>query len=123
MHRREPRAYARKVDLILACARTRLAEGQRDRIASLAAAESDWPGVLRVARDHGVTPLLHRALERVCPYALPPGARAELRASFQASHYRSAVMTRELLRATSILEERGIAALAFKGQNANFIYE
>ncbi len=104
-----------RVDLILACARTRFGEGQRDRIAALAGAESDWPGIVRAARDHGVAPLLHRALERVCPRALPDGARAELRACFQASRYRSAAMIRELLRVTSMLEDHGIPALAFKG--------
>ncbi|MFI5315199.1 MAG: nucleotidyltransferase family protein [Myxococcota bacterium] len=104
-----------KVDLILACARTRLGERQRERIASLAAAESDWPGVVRVARDHGVAPLVHRALERVCPDALPCRARAELRACRRASQYRGAAMIRQLLRTISMLEENAIPALPFKG--------
>jgi hypothetical protein len=103
------------MDLILACARTHLGKEQCDRIASLVAAESDWPGVVRAARDHGVAPLVHRALERVSPNALPDGARAELRACFRASHFRSAAMIRQLLRMTSMLEEHGIPALAFKG--------
>lgn len=104
-----------RVELILACARTRLGAGQRERIASLAAAESDWPGAVRAARDHGVGPLLHRALEQVCPDAVPDGVRADLRACFQASRYRSAAMLRELLRVTSMLEGHGIPAMAFKG--------
>jgi hypothetical protein len=103
------------VELMLACARTRLDEAERAQIASRARLETDWPGIVRRARDHGVAALVHRALERVCPAEVPDGPRAELRAGFVAARYRSAALVGELLRAVHALEERGISTLVFKG--------
>src|SRR5262249_45515184 len=68
------RVYSGGVDLILACARTRLCKAERERITTLAEAETDWPEVVLRARDHGVAPLVQRALERVCPTAPPEPA-------------------------------------------------
>jgi hypothetical protein len=103
------------VELILACARTRLGEAQRERVAMLARLETDWAGLVQRARDHGVAPLVHRSLECVCPSATPEGPRAELQAAFRANRFRNGTRVAELLRAVSVLEERGITTLALKG--------
>jgi hypothetical protein len=60
-------------------------------------------------------PLVYRALSQHGAALVPPDVLAELQAQYQANVRRNVVLTRELLRLLALLEQRGIAALPFKG--------
>jgi hypothetical protein len=75
----------------------------------------DWRAVLRLARRHGVTPLLHRHLGAVGPGRVPPAVLEELRGDHEANAVRNRFLAARLRAALDALAEAGVVALAFKG--------
>ena len=102
-------------ELLLICARTRGAEAHAERARQLIHGGIDWAGLLTLALDHGLMPLLYRNLFILGPEAAPAPFVDNLRALAMANGYRNLSLTAELLRVISLLEANGVPAVAYKG--------
>jgi len=100
--------------LLLACARTELDDDGRRRIEGIADAEVDWNRTLELAGREGVTPLLHRAVERHGD-RVPDAALEQARDRARSIATRNLLAARELIAIVQEFEEAGIPALPFKG--------
>jgi Uncharacterised nucleotidyltransferase len=74
-----------------------------------------WNGLLALADEHGVTSLLHVALEQIGDAVVPPVVADELEERFSANVRRSLLQARELLRVMAALQTAGIEAIPYKG--------
>lgn len=104
-----------ETELLLCCARTCPDGDQADRIAALASNGLDWGGLLRLARRHGVLPLLHRHLSAVCPHAIPDNIRNNMDNYWYACTRRNLYLTAELLSVLNLFETNGVVAIPYKG--------
>ena len=104
-----------EVGLLLACARTCLDAQRAGWIKSLLSQDIEWPYLLRMARIHGVTPLLYRTLNSTCPDAVPTPILKELRDHFYANAGRNLFLARELLNIVDLLKAHGIPSIPYKG--------
>jgi hypothetical protein len=103
------------VELILRCARQRIAAGAGEQIRALLQRELDWELLLRTALPQGVTPLLYHALNSTCPEAVPPQVLGFLRHRYDANTRRNLLLSQELHRLLALWEAHGIPAIPFKG--------
>lgn len=87
------------------------------------AAES-WPGILEVARLHGVSPLLHRALQSQGRLAgVPPAIQACLREDRRANALANLRNYGEFKRIAAALSTQGVPVMALKGLHlAELVY-
>lgn len=85
------------------------------KIQILAKSDIDWENLVKLARMHRVLPLLYRQLESVCPSAVPDKLLAKLRYCCQNTTVRNLFMTAELSRLLSLLAERKIDNMPYKG--------
>jgi Uncharacterised nucleotidyltransferase len=104
-----------EVELILCCARQRVAAGSGERIRALLQRELDWELLLRTALPQGVTPLLYHALSTTCPEAVPLQVIGFLRDRYNANARRNLLLSQELHRLLATLEAHSIRAIPFKG--------
>ena len=65
--------------------------------------------------DHGVAPLLYRALNDTCPQAVPQDVLDQLQSRFRANGRRNLLLTGELLGLLRTLKAKGIPAVPYKG--------
>ena len=105
----------RETRLLLECARASIGPGRAARIRELAAGGLDWARVLKLAERNALRPLLYWHLNTICPERVPADVFAFLRDYFQKNVAFNALLTGELLRLLTVLNERGIEAVAFKG--------
>lgn len=111
-----PTAAVRPEDeLLICCARTSLDGERADRIKALVREEIDWEYLLRVAPFHGITPLLYRHLNAVCPEAVPAATLDSLRVSFMENSKVNLFATGELCKVLDLYESHGVPAISFKG--------
>jgi hypothetical protein len=75
----------------------------------------EWPGVLRLASEHGIRPLLYRSLNAICPDIVPEAVLEELRSFVHTDVACNLFQNAELLRVLEGLKARGISAIPFKG--------
>jgi len=75
----------------------------------------DWNYLLRMARQHGLIPLLYWHLKNAVSEAVPERPLAELKAYFDENHRRNIYLAGELLKLLRLFEEQGIIALPYKG--------
>jgi hypothetical protein len=101
--------------LLAACARTRISPDCALRARCLATDIGDWPGLVRLARLHGVLPLVHERLREICPDLVPPPVLDELRRHHRQLAARNAFLLRRLGDTTALLDRHGICAMPFKG--------
>ena len=102
-------------ELLLQCLRTSIDENTCQRIQSLLGTDVDWANFLQMAIRHSVAPLLYRKLYPRFQADIPEHILNRLRKLYFANLIRNALLTRELLRLSKLLEEAGIASIAFKG--------
>lgn len=113
---RGPTATIRAEDeLLLCCARTELDAERADRIKALLREDFDWEYLLRVAPFHGITPLLYRHLNTVCPEAVPAATLNSLRVSSVENSKANLFATGELCKVLDLYESHGVPAISFKG--------
>lgn len=105
----------REGDLLLACSKTERSPEVVERVRTLMAKGLDPDTLLRLARPHGLMPLLHWHLGSAEASGVPPAVRDELRRHFEANTRRNLKLTGELLRLLSLFEYHGIPAVPFKG--------
>jgi hypothetical protein len=111
----------REFQLLLYCARSQLhAEAIRDLVNT----GPNWQTLLELARQHGVRPMLRKALKLACWNAVPPATQLELDSHVQANLQKNLLLTGELFRLLAMFEGNGIPIAAFKGPVlADTIYE
>lgn len=104
-----------EVCLLLHCARTRLDAQRANRIKSLVSKDIDWAYLVRMARGHGVMPLLYRSLNSVCSEAVPKLTLEELREHFYANAGRNLFLAKELIKLLQLFDAQEIPAIPYKG--------
>ena len=104
---------ANEVRLLLACARRELRPDDRAALRRCLAAPLDWDRLLRLARWHGLRPLVNRHLA-ACD-EVPRGIALGLWGEATAVGVRNRAMHEELARILSLFELGGIRALPYKG--------
>lgn len=85
------------------------------RISALLQHDIDWEYLLRMAREHGMEPLLYRHLNATCPEAVPKETLGQLRDHYGENSRRNLFLTRELLNLLNLFEGYKIPAIPFKG--------
>ena len=104
-----------EIELLLCCARTHIDLKTLDRLRGLLGQELDWDYLLRMARIHGVIPLLYASLQENGREAVPKPAWDQLQNRFRANIHHSFFLTAELLKILDVFETHGIKAIPFKG--------
>jgi hypothetical protein len=104
---------APELRLALACARVALGPGEREEVRACLDAGIDWDRLLRVARWHGLRPLLHRHLAG-CE-GVPRPVQVELWGEAEAIARANRAMAAELARILALFDSAGIKALPYKG--------
>lgn len=104
-----------ELELLRACGRMHLRDADREAIDAVLAVDPDWDRVLRLARWHGLRPLLHRHLSAVASDAVPRVAMVELWCEAEAIARRNRALQAELDRIGGLLEATGIRAMPYKG--------
>jgi hypothetical protein len=101
MSRRSPECP--ELDALLALARTEPERAHLDHV--------NWLALVRLARKHHVTPLVHKS----APAAMPDELRAELASAQAVNVRRNLSLMGELIRLLKLFEEHAITAVPFKG--------
>lgn len=104
-----------EVRLLLECARTRLDAQGASRIKSLVSNDIEWTYLIRMARGHGVMPLLCRTLNSACSDAVPKATLEKLREHYYANAGRNLFLTKELLKVVELLKTHRISHIPYKG--------
>ena len=102
-------------ELLLCCARVRGDAETADRIRALLKEPIDWARLLRMARDHGVGPLLYCHLDTNAAEAVPVEVLGQLRDEFRANTRRNLLLTGELLCLLEGFRSASIPVVPFKG--------
>jgi hypothetical protein len=103
------------VGLLIDCARASIEPERADRINELTADGVDWHRLLRLARRHGLAPLLYCHLKRICAANLPADTFEELHDYHQKNCAFNLLLTGELVRLLKALNDNGISAIPYKG--------
>jgi hypothetical protein len=101
--------------LLLCCAAVCSEEWRRHRVDQLLSDPLDWDYLLDAAQAHGLTPLLHRALQGAGPSLIPSHATEALHINFRKSVAWNLLLAGELAALSELLKSEGVAFLAFKG--------
>lgn len=99
---------------LLACAASPFTTGNADTIKALAVGEVDWKGLLNLAEQHGLIPVVY---ERIADLGgpIPPEAMKQLKCAFELNARQTLWLTKLLFSVKELFEERGIVALPYKG--------
>lgn len=90
-------------------------EQQYARAIDLLRGDIDWPQLQRLARMHGITPLLHKNLRRLGAERVPRAILDHLRAYALAIAQRNLILATELLHVLEVFEHHEIVAVPYKG--------
>lgn len=115
MKHQRPEDLRPEIALLLACARTTYDDRVKARIAELLRTPPDWTYLVQTAIDHGVSPLLCRAMLQVFPDAVPDDVRAAAKTHLDDNDANNRSRTSELLRILAALAQKNVAAIPFKG--------
>lgn len=99
--------------LLVACARRVLTGQQLEQAEAAITAGLDWDLLSRLAREHGLSPLLYSHLQRHFPLAV--ASRQEHRLKLFETGVRNLSLSAALLNILEALRNAGIRALAYKG--------
>jgi Uncharacterised nucleotidyltransferase len=104
-----------EMSLLIDCARASIEPERAERIRTLATADLNSVRLLKLARRHGLAPLLHWHVNKICGSSVPAGAFSVLRDDFQKSAALSLLLVGELIRLLKVLQDNGIEAVPYKG--------
>ncbi len=105
-----------EIELLISCASTTLEPERIEKIHRLLSAGNfQWEKVLRLARNHGLLPILYSCFMKTSRGFVPQDILDLLRAGFYAQTRRSLFLTRELLNILDLFERNGILVIPFKG--------
>jgi len=108
------RAISPEMDLLLCCARSRLAAPDAERLKALVRPDLDWARVLSLADAHALTPLAFRHLHAFST-RVPTLWLERLHQASRASTVRSLYLAAELGRVLSAFRLQSILAIPYKG--------
>ena len=103
------------VALLVTCARTELDGVQAARLSALLQGPLDWDGVLALATQQGVLPLLYWHLSRSAPALVPAHHLAHLRETYEQNTRRNLWLTGELIKLVNACREGGVQVVTYKG--------
>ena len=101
------------IQLLLSCARARNVD--RDRVRASAQEITDWDALTVVAEFHGLSALVCRTMEGVCPDLVPENVVSRLRDGYRDSARRNLVLTSQLFSLISAFQIEGIDVMPLKG--------
>lgn len=106
-----------ETEILLRCASAVLSPGTKNNatLCDLLAANLDWALVLRMARQHRLTPLVYQVLSNLCPERVPSNVLEAARVEFLGISLNNLSFARETLRVTGILEAAGVPVIVLKG--------
>jgi hypothetical protein len=107
--------FSAEAKLVLLLGRGTISPEIGDAAGSLIAAGPSWSEVVRIARQHGVLPLLMRSLQRLpCP-GPPPILRSEFEAELRLNAVRNELLRRSLRTLLQRVAEEAIPVIPLKG--------
>ena len=101
--------------LLVSCARTRMAPKIAEQIGKIAAGLLDWDFVLSEATENSVGPLLDLNLRAVTPERAPATAMERLKITCRANTVRCLFLAAELHKILELFRAAGIVAIPYKG--------
>lgn len=101
--------------LLLAAATTLPDERDTGQMAAAAAEIEDWTGLLRIATEQKVVPLLYPNLKSACGHLIPELIMADMKQRYMASTQHNLMLTSELLSLLADAAAAQIPMLPFKG--------
>lgn len=102
-----------ELELLLHCAGADAVNG--DYVGMLVQKVLDWDLLADAAEYHGLAPILHCTLDRVCPELLPENVANRLRNCYRDSAKRNLILTANLLALLDAFASEGIAVVPLKG--------
>ena len=105
--------FCAEIELLLCCARTCVDSKTAARIKVLLSQGVDLAYLIRVARGHGVLPLIYWNLHKVG--SVPTAVLDQLRGYFRTNIVRNIILAEELIEILKSLKTRNILAIPFKG--------
>lgn len=105
----------KEMQLLLACAHARVEGARAEEIRQLAEGELDWDYLIKIAKLHGLMPLLYYNLKMTSPRSVPRDRLVDTMKFYLMNAGHNIRHTRELCRLLDLLEANGIAVIPFKG--------
>jgi Uncharacterised nucleotidyltransferase len=105
--------FGAEIELLLCCARTCVSSETAARVKVLLRQGVDLACLVRMARRHGVLPLVYWNLHKVGP--VPETVFDQLRGYFRTNAVRNIILAEELIEILKLLKTRNILAIPFKG--------
>lgn len=102
-------------ELLLCCSRTHLDESIIKQIQILIEQEINWSRLLQFAEKHRVIPLLYHGLRLSCQDAIPREIYHDLKGRFYNNTHKNFLLTKELIRLTSVFKDQNIRSIPYKG--------
>lgn len=99
------------LDLVRADTESRSGEQRNARLER----NIDWGALLRIARRHGVMPMLYQQLSRTCSHHVPQAILTQLEEYYHANLRCNLILAGELFALRKLFDAQGISAIAFKG--------
>ncbi len=110
-------------ELLRCCARKTLDQESVARIKGIVKGPIDWEYLLRLARPHGMMPLLHWHLNALSIPEVPVEIQRRLRTDFEANTRRSLFLTGKLLELLQLFRAHSLPAVPYKGPFlAHYLY-
>lgn len=104
-----------EAELLVWCARTRIAEDLMARIRQKLQEPLGWTNFLQMAEYHGVEPLLCASLSKVAPDLVPAEALIHLRQKVQVGGLLNRSLAQELIKLCNEFALRGVPVIPIKG--------
>ncbi|BDA72003.1 hypothetical protein RIVM261_005020 [Rivularia sp. IAM M-261] len=102
-------------ELILCCARAKLEDETVQRIKDLIQEDFDWQYFIKKAGFHRVIPLVYPNLNNIAKGIIPNNIFDKISLAFHNNVNRTLLLSGELIKILRLLNERGIAAVPYKG--------
>lgn len=101
--------------VLLTCLRFYFGTATASEVTSLLTVDLDWETLVQTAIDRGLMPLLYQSLKEIEVKLVPQSVMMQLQILTQMNGIDNITKTKELLKILSLLESKGIEAIAFKG--------
>lgn len=112
---KQPSSWTGAFEVVRACARPSFSEAHREDVRRRVSGDTDWAHVTRLARLHGVQPIVYRRLQEAFGDDLPPEVREHIEQYREGTTFHNIFLARELARLLDRFEAHGVRALALKG--------
>ena len=106
---------SREKELLLLCSRVEMQESEVRHLRQIAASDLDWQYLLGIALYHRVFPLLYHNIRKHIPYVPPAEFGKKLHDMVLQNGAKNLLLRSWLISIATLLKERGIPALSFKG--------